>query len=439
MEQQIRFCTSADGTRIAYATYSARTNDPLLVSRGFGYAQEGCWQEPQHRRLLEELGRDRMLVTYDRRGFGGSQRDVTDLSDEAEASDLAAVADAAGLGQFDIDSFHMIGAAYASTHRERVLRLVLWEPYVRPRDTGFLKTIERTTKLIRTEWAMARRLLGSYVFPDGPAELQRWYSTMLRDGTSPEVAASLLEAEAAQDIDYTDMLSRIQAPTLVLHSRTGRMVPLSASQQVAACIPNARFQPLDRGALAPETDELIISFLDEERGARLDTSESAVNVVAILFTDIAASTALTQRLGDVRAQELVRSHNEIVRKALRQHGGSEIKHTGDGIMASFPSASGALDCAIGIQRAVAEQGDEHLAVHIGVNAGEPVAEESDLFGTSVQLARRICDHAESGQILVSNVVRELSAGKGFLFDERDVTALRGFEEPVRLYEVRWRE
>ena len=138
------------------------------------------------------------------------------------------------------------------------------------------------------------------------------------------------------------------------------------------------------------------------------------------------------------------THNTIVRDALNAHGGSEIKHTGDGIMASAPTASGALECAVAIQRAVADwdsRAHSHapLQVHIGLNAGEPVAEEQDLFGTSVQLARRICDHAEAGQILASNVVRELAAGKGFLFADRGDVALRGFEDPVRLYEVRWRE
>jgi class 3 adenylate cyclase len=448
MEQQIRFCSSADGTRIAYSTYSERTNDPLLVSRGFGYSQEGCWQEPRSRGFLETLGKNRMLVTYDRRGVGGSQRDPTNLSDEAEMADFAAVADAANLKQFDIISFHMIGATYAATHPERVSRLVLFGPYVRSNETGFLQEVERTTNLIRTEWAMARRLLASYVFPNGPVDLQRWYSTMLRESVSPAVAAGVLETEAAQRIDYSEMLSRIQAPTLVLHQREGRMVSLAAGQRAAACIPTSRFLPLEAGRdlPGPELAEVVIAFLDEERGARPEArpDESAVNVVAILFTDIADSTALTQRLGDVKAQELVRAHNAIVREALRQHGGSEIKHTGDGIMASFQSASGALKCAVAIQRAVEGSGVEgrgssEFAVHIGLNAGEPVAEESDLFGTSVQLARRICDHAEPGQILVSNVVRELAAGKGFVFKERGGVTLKGFDEPVSLYSVRWRD
>ncbi len=163
----------------------------------------------------------------------------------------------------------------------------------------------------------------------------------------------------------------------------------------------------------------------------------------ILFTDMESSTALTQSLGDAKAQELVRAHNTIVREALSAHAGTEIKHTGDGIMASFAGASSALGCAVAIQRAVAaraaEQPDIPLGLRVGVNAGEPVVEEQDLFGASVQLAKRICDHAEPGQILASNVVRELAMGKGFLFGDIGEVVPKGFEEPVRLYEVRWHE
>ncbi len=137
---------------------------------------------------------------------------------------------------------------------------------------------------------------------------------------------------------------------------------------------------------------------------------------------------------------MLRTHNRIVRDALKTHSGSEIKHTGDGIMASFASASRALECAIVIQRALAqrnETAEEPIRVRIGLNAGEPVAEEEDLFGTAVQLAARICAHAEPGEILAPIVVRELAAGKGFLFADRGDVALRGFEDPVRLFEVRW--
>jgi adenylate cyclase len=139
---------------------------------------------------------------------------------------------------------------------------------------------------------------------------------------------------------------------------------------------------------------------------------------------------------------VLRTHNSIVRDALKAHSGSETKHTGDGIMASFASATRALECAIDIQRALAshnESAEEPIRVRISVNAGEPVAEEKDLFGTAVQLAARICAHAEPGQILVPIVVRELAAGKKFLFADLGEAVLRGFEDPVRLFEVRWQD
>ena len=169
--------------------------------------------------------------------------------------------------------------------------------------------------------------------------------------------------------------------------------------------------------------------------------QSALRI--ILFTDMEGSTAITQRLGDARAVELLHTHDAVIREALNAHSGREVKHTGDGIMASFVSASRALGCAIAIQRGFASHNEQNpdvpIRVRIGFSAGEPVEEHRDLYGATVQMAARICRHAEPGRILVSNVIRELAIGKDFLFADRGEVALRGFEEPVRLYEVRWRE
>ncbi len=130
----------------------------------------------------------------------------------------------------------------------------------------------------------------------------------------------------------------------------------------------------------------------------------------------------------------------MVREALKAHGGSEVKTMGDGFMASFSSATKALDSAIAMQRAFAEHNEsaeEPILVRIGLNAGEPIAEDEDLFGTAVNEAARITATAKGGEILVSNVVRELARGKDFLFADRGETSLKGFDEPVRLYEVKW--
>ncbi|KKM15910.1 hypothetical protein LCGC14_1691310, partial [marine sediment metagenome] len=111
-------------------------------------------------------------------------------------------------------------------------------------------------------------------------------------------------------------------------------------------------------------------------------------------------------------------------------------------MTSFSSATRALECAIAMQRAFAqhnESAEEPIRVRVGLNAGEPIAEDEDLFGTAVIMAARIAAKAKGGEILAANVVRELTAGKDFLFADRGDTTLRGFDDPVRLYEVRWRE
>ena len=188
-------------------------------------------------------------------------------------------------------------------------------------------------------------------------------------------------------------------------------------------------------------DELLLAE-HQSASPSLPGETAGAGLQTILFTDVVGSTALTERLGDANARELLREHEHVVRDSLKAHGGSEVKTMGDGFMASFGSATSALECAIGLQRAVDAQ-DTEIRIRIGINAGEPIAEDDpggrgDLFGTAVNMAARVAAKAKGGEILASNVVRELVAGKNFLFNDRGDAELRGFEDPVRLYEVRWR-
>jgi class 3 adenylate cyclase len=158
----------------------------------------------------------------------------------------------------------------------------------------------------------------------------------------------------------------------------------------------------------------------------------------ILFTDMEGSTNLTQRLGDARAMAVLREHDRIVGEALGQHGGSEVKHTGDGLMAAFPSVVGAIQSAVQIQARLAEaDNNAGLRVRIGMAAGEPVTERNDLFGAVVQLAARLCSRAEPGSVLVSSTVHDLALGKGFVFRKRGRVRLKGFDEPLHVFEVVW--
>lgn len=161
----------------------------------------------------------------------------------------------------------------------------------------------------------------------------------------------------------------------------------------------------------------------------------------VLFTDIVGSTTLTQSVGDEAAMEFLHVHDTIVRNAVAASHGREVKHTGDGIMASFISAAAAVRCASQIQRELArreqELGEHHIKVRIGGAAGEPVEHHSDLFGSTVQLAARLCSHAQPKQILVSNVVAELCIGKGLTFRALGDVPLKGFDRPVQVHAVEW--
>jgi class 3 adenylate cyclase len=163
----------------------------------------------------------------------------------------------------------------------------------------------------------------------------------------------------------------------------------------------------------------------------------------ILFTDVVNSTTLTQSLGDEAALVILGVHDTIVRDALSALGGREVKHTGDGIMACFISPAGAVRCAIQIQRELDKHAKANpgraLKVRVGAAAGEPVEQHDDLFGATVQLASRLCAHAQPEQILVSNAIAELCLGKGLLFEDLGEVTFKGFGSPVRAHAAAWKQ
>jgi len=161
---------------------------------------------------------------------------------------------------------------------------------------------------------------------------------------------------------------------------------------------------------------------------------------AVMFTDIVGSTDMTSRLGDVRSVEMVRSHDSIVRRCLKDVGGWEVKHTGDGIMASFGDIDSAVGCACSIQGELDtfnRSNTERLKVRIGIHAGEPIEDSNDLFGATVQTAARICTKADGESIVISDVVRG-NLKRDFELAELGAHLLKGIPKPVPLFEVAWR-
>jgi class 3 adenylate cyclase len=160
-----------------------------------------------------------------------------------------------------------------------------------------------------------------------------------------------------------------------------------------------------------------------------------------MFTDIVDSTAMTSRLGDQRSVEMVRAHDSMVRRALKDAGGQEVKHTGDGIMASFGDIVAGVTSTCAIQRSFESfnrSSAEKLQVRIGLHCGEPVQDSNDLFGATVQMAARICAQASAEEILVSDAVhRDLP--RRFAASPLGTRSLKGFADPVPLYRVEWHQ
>src|ERR1044071_5562498 len=162
---------------------------------------------------------------------------------------------------------------------------------------------------------------------------------------------------------------------------------------------------------------------------------------AIMFTDLKDSTRMTMLHGDAKALHLVHVHNALIRNCLKASRGREIKHTGDGLMASFASVPDAVECAIAIQKTFAVYNQEHreapLYLRIGLSAGEPIEEHGDLFGKSVQLAARLCAHAEPGRILIDQSALQRWSGKDLPLRDLGEVTPKGFDHGVRVCEIQW--
>jgi class 3 adenylate cyclase len=463
MEPDIRYCATSDGVSIAY--YTMGEGPTLLI------ASISTWSNiryptifmPEHHRTGDGVGRGMRVVRYDGRGAGMSDRSALDFSLEARLRDLEAVVARLNLTNFALAATTygcLTAVEYAARNPEKVSKLVLSNPFV---DGGGarhrLRQWDSLRDMAHEEWEdYTNTMAAANVGYDRP-ELIQLLAQRMREAMSP--AAVQANFQALASIDVRPSLPKLTMPTLVMYRQmASRVMTLDDAQAVASAAPNAEVVHTTRGPggefwLQADTDA-IERFLEVAPPAA--NAEPAVEPAApppratagvrassgvlqtILFTDIEANTELLQRVGDAPWRDILRDCERTTRGVLAAHEGTEIKVMGDAFMASFSSASAAIDCAVALQRAFFEDAESSLhglRIRIGINAGEPIAEADDLFGTAVTMASRIQSQAKGGEILVSDVVRQLVAGKGFLFHDRGDTVFRGFEDPVRLYGVRW--
>ncbi|MGB8332294.1 MAG: alpha/beta fold hydrolase [Polyangiales bacterium] len=273
LRQEIRFCTSFDGTRIAYATVGE--GPPIVKAANWLTHLEFDWESPVWRHVFTELSRDHMLVRYDDRGNGLSDWDVEDISFDAFYRDLENVVDTLRLDRFallGISKGASVSAAYAARHPERVSHLILLGGFATGR---LVEASERRREnemamrtLMRASWGADnpafRQLFTSTFIPNATPEHVKWFNDLQRISTSPDNALRL--RIAAAEIDVRDLLPEIQAPTLVMHSRRDAAVEYERGLALAGGIPKARFVTLDsQNHLLTEDEPAWAKFLDELR------------------------------------------------------------------------------------------------------------------------------------------------------------------------------
>ena len=450
MEREIRYCTTEDGVRIAYCVEGE--GPAILITPDFVEAMSLGHMVPDYEDFIARLGERRTLIRYDGRGVGLSQREA-DWSQESVLLDLVAVAKACGVGHFTLWGSTTGGGRsirFTADNPALVDALILYGAYplIVGHTPGFtVEFVKGFADMAKANWRMASRLIAEMGRGDLPAEemekVAAWIEASIEGST---VHGLLLDSIGW---DQRDSLKRVSCPTLVLHREADAAVPISVGRELAAAIPNARLVQLrgsthwvyqgDSAAVIDAVNRFLDGMPQTARSSREAPEPVASSFRTVLFTDLVGHTEMMSRLGDDRGRDVLREHEGITREVLKANGGTEVKTMGDGFMASFGSVTKAVECAIALQRAFAEHEGESLNVRVGLNAGEPIEEDGDLFGATVILASRIAAKAEGGEILVADTVRGLCSGKGFLFADRGDFVAKGIEEPVRISEVNWRQ
>jgi pimeloyl-ACP methyl ester carboxylesterase/DNA-binding CsgD family transcriptional regulator len=323
MKQQIRFCKTSDGVRVAYAT----TGDgpPLVKVSNWLSHLELDWDSPVWRHWLTELSRDHKLVRYDERGCGLSDWDVPQLSFEGWVSDLETVVDALSLERFPllgISQGASIAIAYAVRHPERVSHLIIYGGYARgwlKRDASpqQRKEADMMEGLAEIGWGKEnpafRQFFTTQFIPDGTPEQHRWFNELERISTSPQNAAQFFRI--FNQIDVTDIAPKVACPCLVLHPDRDARVPFDEGRLIASLVPGARFVPLtSRNHILLEHEPAWQRWLEEVR-AFVPARRTA--------TVFSALTPRERELVELLAQGLdnaqIAAHLTLSEKTVRNH------------------------------------------------------------------------------------------------------------------------
>jgi class 3 adenylate cyclase/pimeloyl-ACP methyl ester carboxylesterase len=426
-QPEIRYTTTTDGVTIAYDV-GGEGMTLIQMSPGL-YVSFEYFPDPA---LVRRVVR---LVRFDARGCGHSDRDVEDFSLEAMVRDLTAVADATHSSSFVLTALGPsagVAIAYAATYPDRVTHLVLVNALLPSKSDPTRHLDDMAT----ADWRLVTESWSRAVAAWEDDELGAAMAAEMREAVSPETFLRYRAAYWTWDVD--PYLPRVHAQTLLVHARNHRYFPMEHARKIASRIDGSRISLFDPGQLVL-LEPSVLMAIGQFVGVGVTGRERAPvpeGAVVIMFTDIAGSTELTERMGDRAFREAARSLDERMHAAIEQAEGRVIegKLLGDGVLGVFKSARAAVDAA---RACVQESADSGLALHVGLHAGDVIVEDGNVFGGAVNIASRICSLSEAGEILVSDVVRGMArTSGGVVFEDRGEREMKGVGETMRVFAVR---
>jgi class 3 adenylate cyclase len=435
------YTRSADGTNLAYQV-SGDGPLELVFLHGNAIPIDLLSEDPGFVRFNKRLGRFSRTLWFDARGRGASEGDSRDsVAGKIHDADITAVLDTAGFQRAAIVGSGLFGPTainFAVTHPQRVSALVLintYAHYAQEDDYPWglsRQEVEGRKASIRETWGTAPKL--EIIAPSRVTDehFRAWYTRSQRFDGGPDQVAD--QVRASYELDVRALLPSILAPTLVLHREGNRFIILGAGRYLAVHIPHARFVVLpgdDHLFWVGDTDALVDEIEEFLTGAR-SGAEGDVVLAAVMFTDIVASTEHHARVGPREWSRLTDRHDAMVRTVLSRHRGHEVKTTGDGFLATFDATGRAVRCAADI---LAGAKDIGLDLRGGVHTGDVEVRGDDIAGLAVTIAKRVCDLAGPGQVLVSEMVRGMMVGAGIQSRDQGEHQLKGVPGSWRLFSV----
>jgi class 3 adenylate cyclase len=439
MEPRIQYAQTSDGVSIAY--WSIGSGPVLIWMPPFPFSHIGLeWELPERREFYERVAEGVTLVRYDGRGTGMSGEWSQEFTPEHHFRDIEAVADRMGLDRFALYAYlHMgpVAVAYSASHPDRVSHLAMFCTYARGQDYARSPQGGAISALIDADWQTYTEMAAHILSRWAPGDTGPRYASLIPQAATRDVTLNFMEAAERQDV--TELLPETKCPALVMHRAGLLWPPLDVARELVARMPNARLALLSGNTAAlhledtATTVKLIHGFLQEGQ-----TSAPALpsGTATILFADIVDSTALTERLGDATFRDKARDLDTALRAIIRDSAGTPIegKLLGDGVLATFTSARQAIEAALKCGVAGESAG---LPLHLGLHAGDVIREADNVYGGAVNIAARISGLSAPGEVLVSDTVRSLArTSAGVTFEDRGEQALKGIDDPVRVWAVR---